>query len=334
MVLSARRAISSGAGERQPRGTDGRRVLHLLGGVTVAVLALWTATASAYWHGSGEGNGPVALAAFTAPTISSASPAAEAVVLTWTAVSAPAAGTVEYYVTRDGGAPSAGCPSSSSRSTVTTCTDAGVALGTHEYTVTAVWRSWSATSAARPATVTYGPATHLVLEAASTAPHAGEADNLTITAKDASNVTVKSFSGSHPLTFEGATEAPSGTKPAVTDTAGTERPFGESTEISFTEGVATVSTGRNGAMKLYRVEEAHVKVKEGGLGSGTGLAVKVAVGAFKSFSVAASNSEPEAGIAFEEKLIAWDEWHNVITAYSRTNKLHYEGAESLSLIHI
>ena len=53
-------------------------------------------------------------------------------------------------------------------------------------------------------TVAYGPATHLLLEAASTTPTAGEADNLTITAKDASNNTVGTYSGAHSLIFEGA----------------------------------------------------------------------------------------------------------------------------------
>ncbi len=37
-------------------------------------------------------------------------------------------------------------------------------------------------------------------------------------------------------------------------------------------------------------------------------------------------AEPEAGAAFEVKLTAWDEWHNVITTYARTHKLKYEGA--------
>jgi hypothetical protein len=172
-----------------------------------------------------------------------------------------------------------------------------------------------------------GPATHFLLEA-STTPAAGEADNLTITAKDASNNTVGSYSGSHSLVFEGAAEAPNGTKPVVLDKAGVEKKLTEPTEIAFTEGRATVSSSKNGVMKLYKAEEAHIKVKEGSLNNGGGLAVKVAPGPFKSFLVASGPGEPEAGSAFAVKLTASDEWHNIVTSYARTNKLHYEGAES------
>ncbi len=56
------------------------------------------------------------------------------------------------------------------------------------------------------------------------------------------------------------------------------------------------------------------------------MAVKVTVGAFKSFHVVSVAAEPEAGAAFEVKLTAWDEWHNVLTTYVRTHKLKYEGA--------
>lgn len=295
-----------------------------------AVLALiWLAPgALAYWSNAGEGSASASLATLSPPTISSATAGAETVELAWSAVTPPGAGTVQYYVTRDGGPPGGGCPSSSSGSTLTSCTDTGVSIGTHEYTVTAVWRSWTATSAAKSATITSGPATHLQLEAASTTPTAGEADKLTITAKDASNNTVGSYTGSHSLVLEGATEAPSGTKPVVIDRTGVERKLTEPTEITFTEGRATVSSARNGVMKLYRSEEAHITVKEGSLNNGAGLAVKVTPGAFNSFLVVQSPSEPEAGSAFEVKLTALDEWHNTMTSYTRTTKLHYEGAEA------
>ena len=74
---------------------------------------------------------------------------------------------MSYYVKRDGGAPAGNCPSGSSSSTATSCTDGGLAVGTYSYTVTAVWRSWAATSAPASANVTSGAATHLALTAAS-----------------------------------------------------------------------------------------------------------------------------------------------------------------------
>src|SRR5207245_1284762 len=39
----------------------------------------------------------------------------------------------------------------------TSCTDVGVAPGSHSYTVTAVWRSWTATSAAKTVSVLSNP---------------------------------------------------------------------------------------------------------------------------------------------------------------------------------
>jgi hypothetical protein len=292
------------------------------------VLALPAPSALAYWSNAGEGSASASLATLAAPSISAATPGAEAVELTWSAVTPPAGGTVQYFVTRDGGAPSGGCPGSSSPSTATSCTDTGVSIGPHEYTVTAVWRSWTASSSTASATVSWGVPTHLVLEAAGTTPAAGESDSLTIAAKDASNRTVGSYSGPHNVIFEGATESATETKPVVVDSAGVEQPFTDPTELTFSEGRAVVSGGRNGVMKLYKAETAHIRVSEGALNSGAGLAITVKAGAFGSFRAVPVPGEPEAGVSFEVKLTAWDEWHNTITSYTRTSKLHYEGAEA------
>jgi hypothetical protein len=281
---------------------------------TVMALSLLVAGVFAYWSNTGQANASATLTTLSAPTIASATPGAQTVELTWSAVTPPAGGTVEYFLTRDGGAPGSGCPSSSSRSTVTSCTDTGMSVGTHEYTVTAVWRTWTA-SASKSVTVAFGPATHLVLEAASATPAAGEADNLTITAKDASNDTVGAYAGTHGLIFEGAGVATSGEEPVVVDESGVERNFGEATEITFTEGKATVSSAINGVMSLYKAEAAHIKVKEGSLNNGAGLAVTVKAAAAKRFSVP-TPSEQEASIAFNVTLTATDEYGNTATSYA------------------
>ena len=298
--------------------------------LSLPALSLLAAGAFAYWSNTGEANASASLATLSAPTISSATAGAGTVALTWSAVTAPGSGTVEYFVTRDGGSPSSGCPSSSSPSTATSCTDMGVSIGAHEYTVTAVWRTWTATSTAKSVTVTFGPATHLQLEAASVTPTAGEADNLTITARDASNNTVRTYTGAHSLIFEGAEESPSATKPVVVDKSGAARSFGEATEITFTEGKATVASAKNGVMKLYRAETAEVVVSEGSLSNGAGLAVAVKAGATKKLGVPAP-SEQEAGVAFNVTLTATDEWGNLTTSYTGAKTLTWSGpASSLS----
>jgi hypothetical protein len=290
-------------------------------------LSLLGLAAYAYWSNPGEANASASLATLSAPATSSATPGADTVELTWSAITPPASGAVEYFVTRDGGAPSSGCPSSSSHSTTTSCTDTGLSIGTHEYTVTAVWRTWTATSTAKSVAVAFGPATHLQLEGASTTPTAGEADNLTITAKDASNNTVGTYSGSHSLIFEGAGEATNGEEAVVLDKSGVERSFGEETEITFTEGKATVSNATNGVMQLYKAEAAHIKVKEGSLNNGAGLAVTVKAAATKQLRVS-TPSEQEAGAAFSVTLTATDEWGNTTTGYAGKKTLTFSEPSS------
>ncbi len=235
-----------------------------------AAIALVVVTGAwAYWTTTGTGIATGSVGALAAPTISSSTPGAGTVALSWTAVTPPGSGTVSYYVSRDGGEPGGSCPSSSSPSAVTSCTDSGVSVGTHEYTVTAVWNSWTATSTIKSVQVTFGPATHFLLTAATTTPTAGAADNLTITAKDASNNTVATYTGSHSLTFGGASTIGSFT-PTVTNSAGTATSFGTETAINFTNGVASVSSGNNGAMKLYKVEAASITVSDGTINNGAG----------------------------------------------------------------
>jgi hypothetical protein len=289
---------------------------------TVMALGLLTAGAFAYWSNTGQANASAVLATLSSPTISSVTPGAQTVELVWSAITPPANGTVEYFVARDGGAPSSGCPSSSSHSTVTSCIDTGLSIGTHEYTVTAVWRTWTATSTTKSVVVAFGPATHLQLEATSATPTAGETDNLTITAKDASNNTVGTYSDSHSLIFEGPGVATNGEEPVVVDKSGLERDFGETTEITFTEGRSTVSSATNGVMILYKAEAAHIKVREGSLNNSTGLAVTVKAATTKKLKVPTPSTQ-EAGLAFSVTLTATDEYGNTATSYAGAKTLAF-----------
>jgi hypothetical protein len=264
--------------------------------------------AVAYWSNAGEASASASLATLTAPTISSATPGAGTVALTWPAVTPPAGGTVEYYVTRDGGAPSSACPSSSSPSTALSCTDTGVSIGTHEYTVRAVWRTWTATSTAKSVTVTFGPATHFQVEAASTTPAAGETDNLTITAKDATNNTVSTYSGSKTLTFSEPSSSPSGKAPSYPAT------------VTFTAGAGTA------AIKLYDAQTTTVKAKEGTL-EGTSASLIVKAAATKKLTVP-TPSEQEAGVAFNVTLTATDEYGNTAIGYAGAKTLTWSGPSS------
>ena len=245
--------------------------LVLVGAVLGAVAALASFTAP------GSGMAAATVGALSAPTAPSVTPGVGTVALSWATVSPPTGGgTVTYYVLRDGGSPGGNCPTSSSPSTSTSCTDSGLAAGTYHYTVTAVWRSWSAASSPATVTVASGALDHFSLSAVTTTPTAGATDNLTVTAKDSAGNTVTGYGGDQTLTLSGASTIGS-YQPTMTSKTGTAVAFGTPETIAFSSGVASVSGGSNGAMTLYKAETATVTVSDG-THSGN-LAVTVAVSA-------------------------------------------------------
>ena len=182
---------------------------HLLRATAIAavvcLLALVAAAmyASAYYSATGRGSAAALVGTLGAPTITNATAGAGTVALTWSAVSAPASGAVTYYVSRDGGAASAACPGSAAPSSATSCTDTGVSAGAHQYTVTAVWRTWTATSTAANVTVASGAATRLVFTTSPAGATGGTAFTTqpVVTAQDSAGNTVASYSGTVALTI-------------------------------------------------------------------------------------------------------------------------------------
>jgi hypothetical protein len=109
--------------------------------------------AFAYWTTGGAGNASASVGTLSAPASATAAntPGSGTVSVSWSAVTAPDGGAVTgYYVQRYvGSTPSAACgTTSSSLTTSTSCADTSVPDGTFTYKVTAVFRSWTAQSAA------------------------------------------------------------------------------------------------------------------------------------------------------------------------------------------
>jgi len=286
-------------------------------------------SAFAYFSATGTGDATASVAKFSAPTISSALPAVGGTVaLNWTAVTAPGTGTVTYAVIRDGGEPAGNCPTVSSRGTGLTCTDSGVAVGTHTYTVTAQWRTWNSTSESAQAKITVGAATRFGIGAASTTPAVSVADNLTITALDEKGSTVTTYTGSHSLTFSGASASPSGTNPTVADSSGTAVAFGSATAVSFSAGVASVSGSSNGVMKLYRAGATSVSVSEGPIKSEPNLAVTVASGAASKIALSVASTTPTAGAADNLTTTAQDSYGNAAATYTGSHNLTFSTASA------
>jgi len=192
---------------------------------------------------------------------------------------------------------------------------------------TSIEASDGSISTSAPLAVTVAPAAaaKFVLSAASTTPTAGEVDNLTITAIDTYGNLATSYTGSKSLTFSGATTI--GTfKPTVTSSAGTATAFGTATAITFTAGVATVASGKNGAMTLYKVESPSISVAEGAtVTTATPLEVTVAPAAAAKFALGATTTTPSAGAADNLTVTAQDTYGNTATGYSGSHSLTFSG---------
>ena len=90
---------------------------------------------------------------------------------------------------------------------------------------------------------------------------------MTITAKDAYGNTTPSYTGEKKITFTASgtpTEtSPGGNVPGVINNAGTPVPFGSPTPITFTNGVATSASSKNGYLRLYKPGTATISVSDG-----------------------------------------------------------------------
>ena len=150
--------------------------------IVAAVVLGGAGAAYAFFTSTGAGTASASVGTLSQPTITAATAGAGTVSLSWSAVSAPASPNVVYDVTRAGGTVGGNCPSSAATATSTTsCTDTGLTKGTYTYTVTAVWQSWTATSAGSQATLISGALSKFIVTVPSTAT-AGTAFPATVTA--------------------------------------------------------------------------------------------------------------------------------------------------------
>jgi hypothetical protein len=198
-----------------------RRALVLLTAVLAALLMLVTPS-SAHWTASGAGAGAGTTGTLAAPTaVSVAANSLPSVAVSWIA-SAGSPTPTGYAVTRtSGGISVAAC--AGSLVTGTSCTDTAVPDGTYTYTVTAVFRSWTATSAPSGSVSVWTPA-RLAVTGQPTTTIAGTAINppVAVTVQTAAGVGVP-LAG-RPVTIAIGTNpgdgALSGTLSGTTDVGG------------------------------------------------------------------------------------------------------------------
>jgi hypothetical protein len=124
-----------------------------------------------------------------------------------------------------------------------------------------------------------GSATRLVVTGPVSA-GAGDAQTVTITAKDPAGNTDAGYTGQKALTFVGASASPDPVlPPTATDDTGAPIVFGQPVNLTFTAGVATTT------MTLYRVETAVIGVDDGAIAAAGAdrLTVNVTRAAFARF---------------------------------------------------
>jgi hypothetical protein len=302
-----------------------RRRARIRRGLAVALAAALVLggalSALAYFTATGTGSAVASVATLPAPSITSTSADAGTVSLSWSAVTAPASGTVAYYVSRDGGAPGGTCPTASAPTSATSCTDSGVSVGTHTYTVTAVWRSWTATSAGAGVQVTYGPATRLVFTTQPAGATAGSpfATQPVVTAKDALGNTVPTYTGTVALAIKSGTGASGAT---LINCAGTR-----------SGGVTSFS-----GCEIDKAGTGYVLHASDGALAGDSAAFNVAAGAATQLAFSTQPAGATAGAAFTTQPVvtAKDAFGNVATSYAGTVALAIKsgtGASGATLVH-
>ncbi len=185
-------------------------------------------------------------------------------------------------------------------------------------TITATKHSGSETGASNSFTVNPDTAASLSLAATTTTPTAGVSDDLTITALDAFGNTATSYTGAQSLTFSGPATIGSH-HPTVVDKDGNTVNFGTPTPIVFTNGVASVLAGANGAMTLYKAETASIVVSDGSINNGSGLSVTVSPAAADHLTITSSTANLASGATRGIAAEIRDAFGNLETADNATS---------------
>jgi hypothetical protein len=142
---------------------------------------------------------------------------------------------------------------------------------------------------------------------------AGNSQTITLTAKDALGNTMTDFDGDKSLTLSGASAAPDTTLPTCTDKDGVAIPFGTSTTLTFTNGVASCN------LRLYKAESATITTPT--LSSTTtNLAVTVSPNTLNNFQIEALASS-NSGQAFSTVITSRDAYNNTTTTVTGTTDI-------------
>lgn len=261
------------------RRRSGKAAWLLALGAVVGVLTLFAGAAGAYWSSTGNGSGSATTGTLAAPTnLQVPATSAGSVQVTWTASTGTPVPT-GYYVTRTAGTTTtAACgTSATSTTTATSCTDTGVPGGTYTYTVTAVYKSWTAASSASSSVQV---ASKLAFTGQPAGAQAGVAFSASVTLQDPSGNTV-AYAGQSVTVALGANPG-SGTL------------SGTLTASTNASGVATFSN-----LSINKVGTGYtLTATSTGLTGATSNPFNITPGAATKLSFTTSPSNSTGGVAF------------------------------------
>src|SRR5580692_8220199 len=208
-------------------GRFGRRILMFLVVLFGAALSFTLGNAAwSYFGLGGNGSAHAAIATLNPPTnIVAAFPNStqRTVDVSWNTPPEPDGIVVSgYYVTRYlGSTPSPACGTSPTDLTTSlSCQDTNLASNSYTYSVTAVFRTWSARATSTNVSVPTPVLTSLDLDVITPTPTAGTNTSLGVVAYDQYGAVFTAYNGPECLAFTGASAAPKGRVPSFTN-AGT-----------------------------------------------------------------------------------------------------------------
>src|SRR5579884_4273480 len=144
-----------GAETSRSRGPGAFRCLSLSAALLCSLLVVHVAPAAAFYLTSGSGSGSAQAPRIVGPSGASATQAGASVTVSWAAAALSSGPPVQgYKVTRSDGSTVCGSPT---LVTSLSCTDSSVPQGAYTYSVTAVYKSWDASTTSAPLTILTAP---------------------------------------------------------------------------------------------------------------------------------------------------------------------------------
>ncbi|OLR91964.1 fibronectin type III domain-containing protein [Actinokineospora bangkokensis] len=282
------------------------RVPALVGVLVGLLLAGVVATpAIAFWRATGTGSGTGSTTTLNPPTgVTAPASSPTTVPVSWTASTGIPAPSGYYVLRTSSGGTSAACGSSAtSLITGTSCSDTGVAAGTYTYRVVAVYRSWTATSAAS-GSVTVTAATKLAFTVQPTSAVATQAIS------PSPQVTVQDSAGNAVAGAGRTITVALGTNPAAGTLSGTATATTNAAGVATFAGLSIDKAGTG-----YTLTAAST-----GLTSATSSAFAITVGVASKLAFTTSPDTSFTGRAFytQPVVTVQDAGGNTVTSSTAT----------------